>query len=209
MDHKQRNRRLRLLVRKVNKEQKKQAKKIDILCNDIIAAHRDFIKKLNTISFTADFYESIVGITDLSTLLYTVGKLIEDEIPDANLAFFLRQADSFKLHLFESDQPIALEKQRLENCFTAELVDNICKSNRILDLDGLFAMGLEGSPAMLNKLSAVTIPLGRLGPSLGFILICRPCENKLTNEELNGIWAVTCGLSRAIQSCQGLLHSAD
>ncbi|GAH10763.1 unnamed protein product, partial [marine sediment metagenome] len=43
MDYK-RYKRLRLLVSKVNKQRKKQAQKIDILCNDFIAAQKDFIK---------------------------------------------------------------------------------------------------------------------------------------------------------------------
>ena len=60
MDHKQRYRRLRLLIARLNKERKKQAKKTDILCNDLIAAQRGFIKRLGTISFAADFYEAIV-----------------------------------------------------------------------------------------------------------------------------------------------------
>jgi len=209
MDHKQRHKSLRLLISRVNKERKKQAKKIDILCNDLIAAHRDFIKRLNTISFTANFYESIIGTTDLSTLFYAAGKLIKDEMPDANIAFFLRQADNFKLHLFESDRPITLEQQRLENCFTPELVDNICKSNKICTLDDMFAMGLQGNLTKLNKISAVTIPLGQFGSSLGFILIYRSSQNKLTTEELNHISAIAPGLSQAIQSCQVLSHSAD
>jgi len=209
MDHKQRNRRLRLLVSKLNKERKKQAKKIDILCKDLIAAQRDFIKKLDTISFTANFYETIVGATDLSSLILTAGKLIKDEIPDANIAFFLCQADSFELHMFESNQPITLGKQRLENCFSPELVDNICKSNKICTLDDMFAMGLQGNLTSLNKISAVTVPLGRLGSSLGFILICRSSQNKLTADELNNVCAVTCGLSRAIASCRVLSHSTD
>ena len=209
MDHKQRNRRLRLLVSKLNKERKKQAKKIDILCKDLIAAQRDFIKKLDTISFTANFYETIVGATDLSSLILTAGKLIKDEIPDANIAFFLCQADSFELHMFESNQPITLGKQHLENCFSPELVDNICKSNKICTLDDMFAMGLQGNLTSLNKISAVTVPLGRLGSSLGFILICRSSQNKLTADELNNVCAVTCGLSRAIASCRVLSHSTD
>ena len=208
MDHKQRHR-LRLLVGKLNKERKKQAKKIDILCNDLIAANRDFIKRLNTISFTANLYESIVGTTDLSSLLYTACKLIKDEIPDANVAFFLRGQESFELHMFESDQPITLEQQHLENCFTPELVDNICKSNKLCRLEDMFAMGLQGNLIELNKISAITIPLGQLGLSLGFILIYRSSENKLTDAELNNISPVTPGLCRAIQSCQVLLHSAD
>ncbi len=247
MDYKQRHRRLRLLIRKLNKERKKQAQKIDILCNDFISAQRDFIKRLNTINFTANFYEAITGITDLNGLLYVVGKLIKDEVPDSNVAFFLLQADSFELYMtsmssvesFQSNQPlvpvvtqvqaITLEKQHLpvpvvaqaqvENCFTPELVDNICKSNKLCTLDDMFAMGLQGNLIRLSKISAITVPLRRFartcgnasagGSSLGFILIYRSSTAKLTPEELNNISAVTCGLSRAIQSCQVLLHSAD
>ena len=208
MDEKQRHRRLRLLVSELNKERKKQAKKIDILCNDLIAAQREFIKRLGTISFTANFYEAIVGISELSTLVLTAGKLIKNESPDSNVAFFLRQAENFELHMFESEKPITLEKQDLENCFTAELVSNICKSNKICTLDDMFAMGLQGKLTALNKISAVTIPLGELGSSLGFILIYRSSQNKLTSDELNNITAIAAGLSRAIQSCQVLSHQA-
>ena len=209
MDHKQRYRRLRLLISKLNKERKKQAKKIDILCNDLIAAQRDFIKRLDTISFTANFYETIAGITEMSSLILLASKLIKDETADANVAFFLRQADNFELHIFESTQPILLEKQGLENCFTPEVVDNICKSNKICTLDDMFAMGLQGNLTRLNEISAATIPLSQPGPSLGFILIYRSAQNKLTADELNNIAAISPGLSRAIASCRVLCQSAD
>ena len=209
MDDKKRYGKLRLLTKKLNQERKRQAKKIDILCNDIIAAQRDFIKKLNTISFAATFYESILGTADLGSLFHTAGKLVKDEISDANVAFFLRQQDSFELHMFESDQPITLEKQDLENCFTAELVNNICKSNKLCTLEDMFAMGLQGNLIKLNTVSAAAIPLRQLGTSLGFLLIYRSSQNALTAEELNSIAAIAPGLSRAIQSCQVLVHSAD
>jgi len=182
---------------------------VDILCNDLIAAQRDFIKKLGTISFAANFYKTIVEATDLGSLIAMASKLIKDEIPDASVAFFLSKANSFELHMFENDQPIALGKQRLENCFLPELVDNICKANKICTLDDMFAMGLEGNLTGLNKISLVTVPLSRLGSSLGFILIYRSSQNKLTADELSNVTAVTCGLSRAIASCQVLSHSAD
>ncbi|MEE9370592.1 MAG: hypothetical protein V3W45_03875, partial [Sedimentisphaerales bacterium] len=189
MDHKLRHRRLRLLIRKLNRERKKQAQKIDILCNDFISAQGDFIKRLNTINFTADFYEAILGTTDLSSLLYTAGKLIQNEISDSNIAFFLLglpfQQDNFALYMFESDQPITLEKQHVESCFTPELVDNICKSNKLCTLDDMFAMGLQGNLIRISKISAITVPLRRFGSSLGFILIYRLSKNKLTPEELN------------------------
>jgi hypothetical protein len=206
MEHNQRHKRLRLLITKLNKERKKQAQKIDILCNDLIAAQREFIKRLDTISFTANFYETIVGTTDLSSLISAAGRIINNQIPDAKLAFFLRQADNFELHMFESDEPITLEKQRLENCFTPELVDNICKSNKVCTLDDMFAMGLAGNPTAFNEISAATIPLGQPGPSLGFILVYRPSQNRLTAKELNHVSAVTSGLSRAIASCRVPSH---
>jgi hypothetical protein len=195
---------------------KKQAEKIDILCNDLIAAQRDFIRRLRTISFAANFCESIVGMTDLSTLLYTAGKLIRDEIGDVKVSFFLRGQESFELHMFESDQPITLEKRGFENCFSSELVDGICKSNKVCTLDDMFSMGLEGDLSVLNQISAITIPLGQLGRSQGFVLIYRRSVNRpacrtggFTVDELNNISAITAGLSRAIQSCQALLQSVD
>ncbi|MBC8470785.1 MAG: hypothetical protein H8D56_15035 [Planctomycetes bacterium] len=209
MENKQRHRRLRLLIKKLNKQRKKQAKQIDLLCNDFVGAQRDFIKSLKTISFIANFYESIIGITNLNSLLYSVVQLIKEENTEANVTFFLRQSDNFELFMFESEEPITLEKQQLENSFTPELMDNICKSNKVCTLDDMFAMGLQGNLIGLNKISGVTIPLGQPGSSFGFVLIYRSSENKLTTDEINNISAVTCGLSRAIQSCQATLHSAD
>lgn len=205
MDNKQRQRRLRLLIRGLNSERKKQAQKIDILCNDFISAQAEFIKRLNTINFTASFYEAILAAADLSSLLYTAGKIIKNEISDTNVTFFLLADGSFELYMFDSDKPIALEKQHFENCFTPEVVDNICKANKICCLDDMFAMGLQAPLGKFGKISAFTIPLGRAGSSLGFILIYRESPGKLTSEELKNITAVTCGLSGAIRSFQAAL----
>ena len=168
MNDERRNKRLRLLITRLNKERKKQAKQIDILCNDFVAAQKDFIKALNTIGFAADFYEAIAGLTELNELLCTAGNLIKGQIPDANVAFFLlaptiaegRQHGNFELHIFESDQPIDLEDRRIENFFTAELVGNIAKSNRICTRryagDGacgfsrLLGKNLDGSNPVIN-----------------------------------------------------------
>jgi len=208
-NNEQRHIRLRRLTKQLNKERKQQAKKTDILCNDFIAAQKDFIKKLNIISFTASFYESIIGTTDLNNLLYTAVRLIKDQVDDANVTFFLRQDENFELHIFESTKPITIGKQHLENCFTPELMDNICQANKICTIEDFFAMGLQGNLTGLNKISAVTVPLGRPGSSLGFILVYRSSENKVTADELKGISAVTSGLSRAIQSSRELLHRTD
>ena len=209
MDHKQRDKRVRLLVRKLNKARRAQAKKIDILCNDFVSAQRDFIKRLGIISFTANFYEAIIAATEMDDLLHTAGKLIKTQIPDANVAFFLRGEESFELHLFENGLPITFEQKRIERYFTTELVNNICKANKVCTLDSLLTMGLQASPAVLNKISMVTVPMGQLGASVGFILLCRAVENKLTCEELNKICAVTQGLAQAIACRRTLSPSAE
>jgi len=209
VDEKQRQRRLRLLIKKLNKDRKKQNQKIDILCNDLITAQRHFIKRLGIINFVANFYESIVGATNLNKLLYTAVELFKAENEDVNITFFLRLEENFELYMFESGRPIALEKQHIENCFTPELMDNISKSNKVCTLDDMFAMGLQGNLNELNKISAVTIPLGLLGSPLGFILVCRSSENKLTIDEIDRISVVISGLSRAITSCQALSHTPE
>jgi hypothetical protein len=209
MDHKQRQRRLRLLIKRLNKDRKKQAKKIDILCNDLIAAQRDFIERLQPISFTAYFYESIIGLTDADRLMSAASRLIKGEFGDANVTFFLRQAESFELYMFPSDKLITAEKSRLENYFGSELVETICKSNRLCTLDDMFAMGLQGNLIRLRRISAATIPLGEFGCPSGFILIWRSAQDRLAAEGLNKICAVAPGLARAIKASRVPTHSAD
>jgi len=236
----ERHRRLRLLIRKVNRERKRQAKKIDILCNDLVAAQRDFIKRLSTISSTAGFYKSILGTTDLTRLLDAACDHIQREIPGIDVAFFLRCAgsgDGFEMHIPESDpsgrnppaseKPADDEKHRFEKCFTLELVESVCKSNRVCTIEDMLAMGLQDSPTELNKISAATIPLEQFGRSLGFILLYRAAGCGLeggesrapshagqagdgdfaagtgfSQDELTGVSTITAGLSKAIQSCQ-------
>lgn len=215
MNDEKRNKRLRLLISRLNKERKKQAKQIDILCNDFIAAQKDFIKSLNTIGFAADFYEAIAGLTELNELLCTAGNLIKDQIPDVNVTFFLLapnnaegpQHDNFELHIFESDESIDLEDRRIENFFTAELVGNIAKSNRICTIEDMLAMGLAGSPACLEKISTAAIPLSTPASSLGFVLIYRSSRNQLTADELKAVSQIAPGLARSIASCRALIGS--
>lgn len=209
MGDKQRHKRLRLLTKGLNKERKKQALQIDILCNDLIAAQRGFIQMLKTVSFTASFYESIVGIIDLNDLLFTAFKQIRRENDDTRIAFFLRRAGSFETHIFYSDQATAFEKEQLESCFSQGLIESICRSNKVCTLEDIFEMDLGGDLTALNGTSAVTIPLGAFGSSSGFMLICRDADNKLTDDEISDISAVNSGFSQAIARCQSLSHARD
>ncbi|MBN2180529.1 MAG: hypothetical protein JW715_01350 [Sedimentisphaerales bacterium] len=209
MQDENKNKRLRLLIKKLNKERKKQAQQIDILCNDLIAAQRDFVKRLKTVSFVANFYESIIGATDLNHLLYTAAELIKEQVDSADVTFFLSQTETFEQHSLESGYAVEYGQERFGNYFSPELIENICASNKVCTLEDMFAMGLQGNLVELSKISAVTVPLDCSCSLSGFMLVYRSSDKKMTADEINKISAITYGLSRAIASCQGLLHPTD
>ncbi|MBN2455294.1 MAG: hypothetical protein JXB29_01960 [Sedimentisphaerales bacterium] len=209
MDCQIRNRRLRLLISKLNKERKTQANKLDILCNDIILAQKDFIDKFDTVSFAAQFYKSILGKNNLNSLLYEASKLIKDEIGDANISFFLSGHGNFQMHIFESSLGGISESHNLEDCFTAELVGEVCESNKLCTLADLLSIGLQCNPSMLNDITGFTIPLGEISKALGFVLIYRSIKNQLDYKRLSGIFAIVPGLSRAIELCKPKVQTTD
>jgi len=198
---KQRNKKARLLIRRLNKLRHEQASKIDILCNDIVSAHTDFVRQLGNLTFGMNFYESLLGPNDLPGLLNTAAELIRVCVANANVAVFLADRNGFQLHLADADEPVDIDAAGLESYFNSEVADNICRSNKVCSLDDMFEMGLIGNPGELAKISAAAVPLGRSGGALGFILVYRSSENKLTADELEKIVGITPGLCRAIKSC--------
>jgi hypothetical protein len=209
MSQSQRQKRLRLLVKKLNKERKRQASQIDILCNDLIAAHRSFVNRLNGISFAASFYKNLLGESDLRRLLMRAGQLLGKEVPGANITFFLRQPDGCRVPTFESHEALLIENRPLEDHFQPVLVDNICKANRPCSFEDLLEMGLEGNLTDLNEVSMATLPLNDLGRALGFMLMYRPVPCRLRADELRQASLITCGLSHAIAGCRVPLHCGD
>jgi len=199
---KERTKRIRRLVHNLNKAKRQQAKKIDILCNDIIAAQRGFIKKVQTLSFVVDFFESIAGQTDLSIVLPTAVNVIKEAIYNTDFAVFLLEPSNFQVHLFESQKDSGIDGERLIECFTLELVNNICDSNKLCCREDMFAMALQGNLTMLDKLCLVAVPLYCSASPVGFILAYRSGRNKFKADELDKIAAITPGLACVIKSCQ-------
>ncbi|MHC4215473.1 MAG: hypothetical protein ACYSWP_19095, partial [Planctomycetota bacterium] len=68
---KQQNKRALLAIRKLKRARDEQAGKIDILCNDIVSAHGDFVRQLDNLGFGVKFYESLLGESDTSGILGT------------------------------------------------------------------------------------------------------------------------------------------
>ncbi|MHC4517908.1 MAG: hypothetical protein ACYTAS_04915 [Planctomycetota bacterium] len=209
MNQSQRHERLRLLIKKLNRERKRQASQIDILCNDLVAAHRGFVKRLSGVSFAATFYKNLLGDSDLRSLLVKAGRLIREELPGTSVTFFLRHPEGYRLYAVDSHEACPVEDQPLEGFFNSELADNICKSNRVCTLEEMFGMGLKGDLPELGSMSAAALPLNDLGRSLGFLLLYRPMSHPLKREELHKVSLVTCGLSHAIKGCRLPLHCGE
>ncbi|MHC4265167.1 MAG: hypothetical protein ACYSUK_04450 [Planctomycetota bacterium] len=200
----EREKRVRLLVHVLNKERKRQAKKVDILCNDFITAQRSFIKKLEIIAFAADFYESILGITELEALLDKASSHIHNLVANSNITFFFRNQSGFENHTFSNSEENLSDIQDFPEAITDELAENICILNKVCTIEELLAIGLQSRPNLLNKLTVTTIPLGQMGSSIGFILLYRLGNKRISSTDINNILSITAGLSQAIKSCKML-----
>jgi hypothetical protein len=206
MSQTDRHRRLRLLLKNLNRQRKRQATKIDILCNDLISAQRAFISRLHAISFAAQFYRSLLGSTDLNDLLSRAARAIKQELPGVSVSFFLRHSDNCERYVIRDDPVLPPGAPEPEDSFTPELINGICKSNRPCTLDDKVGMGLEGNLEGLNRFSIATLPLKDLGRSLGFVVLYRRSPQVLGAEELDRVNTAMCGLSQAIRSVRVPLH---
>ena len=201
MKDSKRNSRIRLLVKRLNHQRKKQATQIDLLCNDIITAHKDFLDAVRTSTFAAEFYESLIGVGDLDNLFYTSACTIKKQIPDVNITFFLSQPESFQLYAFDCSTSQTDEEHRLEQYFTAQLVRSVAGANRPCDLNELLQMGLHVSPAVLKNSSAITVPIAANEPAAAFMLIYKSSPQTLDLRQVAMVCAVTRGLAQAIRAC--------
>lgn len=202
------NDRARQLIRKLNRIRHEQAKQVDILCNDMVAAHSDFIKQIKSLNFGLSFYESILGANELNEILDATAAHVRAHISDSNVAVFLVDSAGFQIHIVDGDNPIGVDAVLIESYFGEEVINEICRSKKVSSLHDMIEMGLQGNPAILNKISAAAIPLGNLGQSAGFILVYRSADRKLTADELQKVLAITPGLRRAIKSQTLPDHSA-
>ncbi len=197
----QRRKRIRYLVGKLNKERKQQAKKIDILCNDMVSAQKDFVNQIQSLMFCVKCYEALIGQRSQTVLLDTAAMFIRENVRNVNVAIFLLESNRFALHIVDEDKPIEIDTVRFESCFSSELVSDISRANHVCRLDDMFEMGLVGNPSELGRISVAAIPLNRFCQPVGFILLYRNSEDDFTNEELERITGIRDGLCSAITNC--------
>ncbi|MCL5282253.1 MAG: GAF domain-containing protein [Planctomycetes bacterium] len=206
MSQTERYQRLRLLLKKLNQQRKRQANQIDILCHDLIGAQRSFLHRLQDIGFAAEFYRSLLGCTDIDSVLARAGRIIKQELPGTGVTFFLRQPDGCTVHACAGDEMLYGERGPHE-CLEPDLVEDICKRNRACTLDDILDLGADGALAPLRRFSLVTLPLSDLGRSLGFVLIYCPRPQVLNLADVRPIGPAMRGLAQAVRGVRVPLPS--
>jgi len=200
---KEQNKRAWQVIRKLRKLTDEQAKKIKILCNDVIGAHGDFASQLGNLVYVVRFYESLLAQNAIGGVLTAAADFIRGAVDDCNVAVFLADSASFELHVVDKETSIDINRGRLESYFTSEVVDSICRSNKVCSLENMFEMGLVGNLSELGRICAAAVPLGRWGEAVGCILLYRRSENGVKRDELAKVVGITPGLCRAIKACRG------
>ena len=200
-----RNQRALKTIRVLKTRQQNQAKKIDILCRDMVSAHEQFSLKLAHLTFATAFYESLLSCTGLEDVLDKAVEGIHTHIDQASAAVFLVEPSGFDVHLAKSPDNGLVEKSHFQCWFNRKMVLQISQTNRICTLNDMLKMGLMASPSALKTLSAAAVPLGRLGLGVGFILVYRSAEQPLLAEELSRAAAIAPGIREAILSFKPVL----
>lgn len=196
------NKRALKVIRTLHTRQQKQADKVDIMCCDMVAAHREFATKLAQLTFVTSFYESLLQRSGLEDVLDAAVWGIREAVTEADAAVFLLSENGFDVHMADAGVSDPVEKREFQHWFTRELVNSVSQMNRICSLEQLLRMGLQGPPAILKTISIAAMPLGRFGRGVGFVLVYRPAHLPLQAEELSRLAAISVGLREAIGSFQ-------
>ena len=196
-----RHKKIRNLVKTLNTKRKAQARQIDILCNDIVSAHKTFTLQLNEMMYANEIFESLIGIRTTEDIISQTSAILRKNLADSNIAIYLKTTGKFEFHHSDMVTQTCFQAIELEKCFTPEIAENICKSNSVCNLNNLFEMGFNGSVNMLKNISLATIPMNKFKPATGFILIYKNSNEPLTVEDLQKSAIAATAIGKALVTC--------
>lgn len=192
--------RLRSLLRQFNRQRRRQARQIDILCRDLIAAQRRFIKDLETISMAADFYRSILGLTDQARLMDIAAKTLTEHLISSSLLFYIRNHGVFRQ--YPAQPGITDDHSYILQAITTDLAEAICRSGKVCQIDDLLMLGLQVNPSVVGRLAVVAVPMEAGGKVNGLILVCRDSNRPISQLDIQRLSAVGSGLGVALEAIQ-------
>ena len=124
---------------KLNRARKIQAKKIDLLCDDMIKAHRNCLRQLHNFGFVLEYYDKILGLNNPDDLLDTTAQFIHDYLEGANVVIYAQGA--VRKRIVEPKSLKNFDNEQFERCFAGDIIESICNSNDCRNLDGLLEAG--------------------------------------------------------------------
>lgn len=192
--------RLRQLVSKHNKVKRSQKKQIDILCNDILKSHTEFISHLKNFQFAADFYENILGLSTPEQLAKAVGEYFITAFDNMNIATVFMSGNKPEIFIHSTDTSLQEIPSQIGPYLNARLVKQVCQSGKVCTTDDLCEMDFFTGPAVLKKISLAAIGINKAGPSLGMLIFYRTASEPLTKSELTSAASITPGLSTALKN---------
>ena len=199
---KRKDSKIRQLVRKLNNIRRTQKQQIDILCNDILAAHSDFINHLKSFRFAADFYEHLLDAANLDALAASAGEFFAENIEGCSAAIILTTPDLPQIHFYSKDPRLEDIPSHISPQLTAKMVESVCQSSQTCCADELCRMGFFAGPAVLKRISLAAIGLNNTGPALGMILLYRSADKPLRDSELSQVVSVVKGFAKAVKTLQ-------
>jgi hypothetical protein len=200
-----RSKRVRLMVKALNKDRKKQARQIDLLCHDLVDAQRAFVKRLETIGFAAGLYKSFLGVQDTEQVIRIIINEVQSQFPSMDVNLVFRQAEGCKIYPLETT---TRDEGHPVDAFDGALTDAVCKANRACDLDDLLGMGIAISPQKASRIQMTTLPLPQGGRSLGFIVLTSPATVKVPPQIIEQMTLVGSGISQAVLATEKENRSA-
>jgi hypothetical protein len=129
------NKRALKTIRTLRLRQQKQADQIEMLCCDMVSAHREFSTKLSTLKFVTSFYESLLQCADLPELFHVAINGIREAVDEIDAAVFLLSEDGFDVHVADAGVSDSVEKRQFRHWFGRELVGRISQMNRVCSME--------------------------------------------------------------------------
>jgi hypothetical protein len=201
-----RNKRVRLMVKALNKDRKKQARQIDLLCHDLIDAQRAFVRRLETIGFAAGLYKSLLGAKDTEQVLRILVNEVQSALPGTDINLVLRQENGCKIFPLETT---TRDEGHPVDAFDGALVDVVCRANKTCHLDDLLGMGLSVSPQKAGRIQMTTLPMPQGGRCMGFIVLTSPANVTVPSHMMEQIALAVSGISQAVLATEKVDRSVS
>jgi hypothetical protein len=192
--------RLRELVHSVNRQRKIQARKIDILCTDMVTAHRAIIDRLESLTFITRVHESLIGCSSTQEVLAGVSALFAERFGECGIALVTLDADGVTVcdtHVGLSD-----EVKELPSYFTAENIRAICAANRACTLPEMLELPAEIPPKTVEKATAVAVPMRNGREAIGLVLLYNDVERQLPPRLIHTAAAVAPAVGRVLAAAK-------